>query len=77
LDQHGPKGPLNTGSTWLIRPEVIEAKPELTKRRVLLLYDFDTKKAAEDNGPISVRSIPRNAGNKIKKASRTSFLPNF
>ncbi len=77
IGRHGPKGPLNTGSPWLDQTKkVIEANTDLTKRRVLLLYDFDTKKAAEDNGPISVRSIPRNPGNsRIKKGIENLFPP--
>ena len=59
----------NTGDKALnSASEMMRANPDLTIRRVLLLYDCDTGKPSHDEGRFSVRAIPQNPKNtKIPK----------
>lgn len=51
-----------------------KAKPDLFKRKLLLLYDFDTNKHDQDMGNVTVRSIPRNANNtKVRRGIENLF----
>lgn len=53
---------------------LVEANPDLIKRKLLLLYDFDARKPPEDLGLLSIRSIPENTQNtKIKKGIENLF----
>lgn len=68
IGSEGPAGRVNSGKTGLDQTrKVIEANPDLTKRRVLLLYDHDAGKRDEDLGPLSIRSIPEQKGSRAKK----------
>ena len=72
----GQQGPLNTGQKGLDHTRnVLEANPDLTNSRVLLLYDCDTSKPAEDTGRISVRSLPKNESNEKVRRGIENLLP--
>jgi hypothetical protein len=53
----------------------LRAKPELVKRPVCFLYDNDTNKLDVDDGQISVRSTPANAGNTKMRLGIENLLP--
>ncbi len=65
----------NTGDSGLNNTKsVFEANPGLLKHKLLLLYDFDTNKPKENNGLLSIRSLPKNEENtKIKKGIENLF----
>lgn len=72
----GQQGPLNTGQKGLDHTKnVLYANPDLTDRKVLLLYDCDTRKPAEDVGRVSVRSLPKNEDNTKAKKGIENLLP--
>lgn len=72
----GRQGPVNTGQKGLDHTRnVLGANPDLTNRRVLLLYDCDTNKPAEDAGQVSVRSLPKNEGNAKARKGIENLLP--
>jgi hypothetical protein len=54
---------------------VLRAKPDLVKRRILLLYDNDTNKPSEDRSPLYVRSMPSNPANDVVEAGIENLLP--
>jgi hypothetical protein len=55
---------LNAGCKGLdTTRKVILANPSICQRKILLLYDCDTNKSAEDCGSLSVRVIPNNEEN--------------
>lgn len=53
---------------------VLRAKPDLVKRPVLLLYDNDVNKAAEDHAKLHIRSMPTNLGNSIIESGIENLL---
>jgi hypothetical protein len=53
---------------------VLRANPKLTSRAILLLYDNDARKADEDYGGVSVRSMPTNEANTKVKAGIENLL---
>jgi hypothetical protein len=53
---------------------VLRAKPDLVKRRILLLYDNDTNKPSEDHSPLYVRSMPSNPANDLVEAGIENLL---
>lgn len=72
----GPQGPVNAGDRALNHTRnVLVANPDLTNRRVLLLYDSDTNKPAEDEGAVSVRCLPKNESNTRAKKGIENLLP--
>ena len=73
----GKKGQsFNTGDTALNHAsEMIRANPELTTRKVLLLYDCDTQKPSLNEGRLSVRKIPQNNTNTKVKKGVENLLP--
>jgi hypothetical protein len=72
----GPQGSRNTGKPGLDHTRnVLEANPNLTKRKVLLLYDCDTNKTPEDIGSLAIRTIPRNESNGKATAGIENLLP--
>lgn len=72
----GPQGPLNAGDKALNHTRnVLAANPDLTNRRVLLLYDSDTRKPSEDAGPVSVRCLPKNEENTKARKGIENLLP--
>lgn len=72
----GRQGPLNTGQKGLDHTKnVLEANPDLTGRKVLLLYDCDTNKPPTDTGRLSVRSIPANSENTVADKGIENLLP--
>lgn len=73
---NGPQGALNTGKDALNHTRnVLAANPNLSKRRVLLLYDCDTNKPPDDTGLLSVRIIPKNHENNVAKKGIENLLP--
>ena len=54
---------------------LFRAKPDLIKRRVLLLYDNDANKAAADEGNLFIRSMPNNPLNSTIKKGIENLLP--
>lgn len=72
----GPQGSVNTGKDALNRTRnVLEAKPNLYNRRVLLLYDCDANKPSADLGLLSVRTIPENQNNDVTRKGIENLLP--
>jgi hypothetical protein len=69
------QGPMNTGSHGLDNTrKVLDANPNILKHRLLLLYDCDARKSNEDVGLLSIRTRPKNEGNKkIKKGIENLF----
>ena len=66
----------NTGSSALNHAfNTLRSNPNLTSRPVLLLYDCDTNKPAEDIGNLHVRAIPRNDTATIAKDGIENLLP--
>lgn len=73
---NGPQGALNTGKDALNHTRnVLAANPNLSKRRVLLLYDCNTNKPPDDTGLLSVRIIPKNHENNVAKKGIENLLP--
>lgn len=70
-----PQGSAGSGVNGLNHTRnVAESHPDLLKRKVLLLYDCDSNKSKEDVGPLSIRAIPKNEGNKkIRKGIENLF----
>lgn len=54
---------------------VLRAKPDLVKRPILLLYDNDVNKAAEDHAKLHIRSMPSNRGNSAIESGIENLLP--
>ena len=66
----------NTGSSALHHAfNTLRSNPNLTNRSVLLLYDCDTNKPAEDIGNLHVRAIPTNDCATIAKDGIENLLP--
>jgi hypothetical protein len=66
----------NTGKSALNHAcNTLRSNPNLTSRPVLLLYDCDTGKSAEDFGNLYVRAIPKNADAKIANDGIENLLP--
>lgn len=67
---------INTGDTALNNARnFYEANPGLLKSKLLLLYDCDTNKPAEDIGNLSLRSIPKNDDNTLITKGIENLLP--
>lgn len=73
----GKKGQsFNTGDTALNHAsEMMRANPDLTTRRVLLLYDCDTNKPSIDEGRLSVRALPKNEADAKAIIGVENLLP--
>ena len=73
----GKKGQsFNTGDTALNHAsEMMRANPELTTRKVLLLYDCDTNKPPIDEERFSVRALPKNETNTKAVIGVENLLP--
>jgi hypothetical protein len=54
---------------------VFRSKPDLIKRRVVLLYDSDANKQDADFDNVFIRSLPKNAENTIVEAGVENMLP--
>jgi hypothetical protein len=54
---------------------LLAARPEVATRRVLLLYDSDAKRPDEDQGRLSVRSMPFNPKNTWMRRGVENLLP--
>ena len=66
----------HTGKDALnVTANVFRAKPELVKRPVVLLYDNDAKKAAEDQANLHIRSMPTNPKNTDVEEGIENLLP--
>jgi hypothetical protein len=73
---YGPQGAVNTGKDALNHTNnVLVSNPNLSNRRVLLLYDCDTNKPTEDTGMLSVRIIPSNSANDVANKGIENLLP--
>lgn len=67
---------VNTGKSALNHAlNTIRSNPNLTNRSILLLYDCDTGKKAEDYANLHVRAIPRNERTTIAKDGIENLLP--
>ncbi|MDB9512537.1 hypothetical protein PN499_15200 [Kamptonema animale CS-326] len=65
---------INTGDSGLNNTkEVLLSKPHFITRKVLLLYDCDTKKPNEDHEKLKIRKIPQQDNRKIKKGIENLF----
>ena len=65
----------NTGDGGLNHTRnVCEANPQLVTRPVILLYDSDTKKAAEDIGRLHIRCLPANPKNTVVRKGIENLL---
>lgn len=53
---------------------VLRAKPDLVKRPVLLLYDNDVNKTADDHAKVHIRSMPTNTKNSIIESGIENLL---
>jgi energy-coupling factor transporter ATP-binding protein EcfA2 len=72
----GANGPVNSGDKALnSTAKTLSANPEVTSRRVLLLYDSDTNKPAADSARVSVRTLPRNDANTRAKKGIENLFP--
>ena len=72
----GPHGPMNAGASSLNHTRnILTANPGLTNRKVLLLYDCDTKRLPSDIGLLKERTIPRNPANTIASKGIENLLP--
>jgi len=70
------QGPLNTGVKGLDNTRnVLDANPDILKHRLLLLYDCDARKSNEDVELLSIRTIPKNEGNKKIKKGIENLVP--
>ena len=66
----------NTGKTALNHAfNTLRSNPNLSNRPVLLLYDCDTGKPAEDIGNLHVRAIPKNESAAIAQDGIENLLP--
>lgn len=72
-----PKGQgFNTGSGALNSAfSLFRSKPEFVRRSILLLYDHDAKKTAEDHGKLHVRAVPYNSRNNRFRKGIENLLP--
>jgi AAA domain, putative AbiEii toxin, Type IV TA system len=81
LESVGAKDPkggqaYNTGKSALNHAlTFLRAKPDLVKRPIILLYDTDANKAAEDHGQLHVRTMPSNAANTKVQDGIENLLP--
>ena len=65
---------INTGDSGLNNTrDVLLSNPKFLTRKVLLLYDCDTKKQSEDHENLKIRSIPSQENRKIKKGIENLF----
>jgi hypothetical protein len=65
---------INTGDSGLNNTrDVLLSNPKFLTRKVLLLYDCDTKKQSADYDNLKIRSIPRQENRKIKKGIENLF----
>jgi hypothetical protein len=65
---------INTGDSGLNNTrDVLLSNPKFLTRKVLLLYDCDTKKQSADYDNLKIRSIPKQENRKIKKGIENLF----
>jgi hypothetical protein len=66
---------INTGDDGLNRTrDVLISNPKFLNRKVLLLYDCDTKRSDEDcNEHLKIRRIPKIEGRKVQKGIENLF----
>jgi len=65
---------INTGDSGLNSTrDVLLANPQFLTRKVLLLYDCDTKKPDEDHENLKIRKIPQQNNRKVKKGIENLF----
>lgn len=66
---------INTGDSGLNNTrDVLLSKPQFLTRKVLLLYDCDTRKPNEDYDKLKIRKIPQQENRKVKKGIENLFL---
>ena len=69
-------GPYNSGDTALNHAvSLLRANPEFTKRKVVLVYDCDTKKPNETFGSITVMGLTPIPDRKVQKGVENLILP--
>ena len=54
----------------------LRENPQFNRRSIVLLYDFDARKAAEDAGTLYVRSLPQIVEILVGKNGIENLLPN-
>jgi hypothetical protein len=65
---------INTGDGGLNNTrDVLLSKPQFLTRKVLLLYDCDTRKPNEDHDKLKIRQIPQQDNRKVKKGIENLF----
>jgi len=65
---------INTGDSGLNNTkDVLLSNPKFLTRKVLLLYDCDTKKQSEDHENLKIRTIPKQENRKVKKGIENLF----
>jgi hypothetical protein len=65
---------INTGDSGLNSTrDVLLANPQFLTRKVLLIYDCDTKKPDEDHENLKIRKIPQQNNRKVKKGIENLF----
>jgi hypothetical protein len=65
---------INTGDSGLNNTrDVLLSNPKFLTRKVLLLYDCDTKRNDEDNENLKIRRIPQQQNRKISKGIENLF----
>ena len=65
---------INTGDSGLNHTrDVLLSNPKFLTRKVLLLYDCDTKRNNEDNQNLKIRTIPQQENRKISKGIENLF----
>jgi hypothetical protein len=65
---------INTGEGGLKNTrDVLLSNPKLLTRKVLLIYDWDTKKPNEDHDQLKIRTIPQQKNRKFKKGIENLF----
>ncbi|MBD2386192.1 hypothetical protein [Cylindrospermum sp. FACHB-282] len=66
---------INSGDSGLNNTrDVLLSKPQFVTRKVLLLYDCDTRKTNEDHDKLKIRKIPQQENRKVKKGIENLFL---
>ncbi|MFM7364596.1 MAG: hypothetical protein ACKO11_08895 [Cuspidothrix sp.] len=65
---------INTGESGLKNTgDVLLSNPKFLTRKVLLLYDCDTRKPNEDHDNLKIRTIPEQKNRKFKKGIENLF----
>ncbi|MEA5617625.1 hypothetical protein VB711_07210 [Cronbergia sp. UHCC 0137] len=65
---------INTGEGGLKNTrDVLLSNPKFLTRKVLLIYDWDTKKPNEDYDQLKIRTIPQQKNRKFKKGIENLF----